>query len=238
MNTSNAAGQPAGAGILRPKFLPITPVLSSPMTVFLRLRRMARAAHRIQAEYHVDRRRAQRFRSQLAAGHFNAHRIAQLDAYIGDIDAELKIVRDHMRDLGGALIDVAPEIDAITTLSQRLDLLGCNITDRSDIDEPNPGIVLLMAAYCLEDSAEHRADEFNDRPLHACVNAEIHHKMFSTPEGRAATRPIFDALFAPCGLFEGVPKYFQQPDGTMLRQAPALTVHDAAGSRVVERKPS
>lgn len=238
MNTSNAAGQPAGAGILRPKFLPIDPDLSSPLTVFLRLRRMARAAHDTQESLRIVRRMAQRNRGKLADGLFNANRIALFDTYIADVDAALKATRQHMRDLGAGLIDIAPEIDAITTLSQRLDLLGCNVADRGEIDEEHDGLLYLMGVWCVEDSAQHRADEWNDRPLHTCVNAEIHHKMLSTPEGRAATRPIFDALFASGGLFEGVPKYFPQPDGTMLRQAPALTVHDAAGSRVVERKPS
>lgn len=220
------------------KFLPIEPPPDSPIAEFFRIRLMARSAHDAEAGYNIQLRLMQRARARLAAAPFNTHRVAQLDAHISDIKAEFKIVRDHMRDIGSFLIDLAPAIDAITTLDQRLELLNCNHADRSRIDEPDLGMVMLMAAYCVEDSAEHRNDEWNDRPLHTCVNAEMHHVMFHTAEGRELSDKLFDGLFAPGGMFEGMPKYYRQADGTMLRQASPLTVHDAAGSRVIERTPS
>lgn len=153
----------------------------------------------------------------------------------------MKVIRSHVQHIGAVLIDLAPEIDKMTTLSQRLELLNCNRADRTDLgqsDETDLGMMHLMAVYCIEDSAEHRSDEWNDRPLHEAVNAEVHRVMFSTPEGKVASKGLFDELFSPGGMFEKVPRYYRQPDGAMLRQAPPLTVHDADGSRVVERKPS
>lgn len=242
-STSGTSGTTAAAPepsphLLRGKFLPVEPVLDSPIVAFMRLRLMARSAHELQSSYHGLLRLGRRARARLEAGQFNAHRIAQLDEHINAVDAELKVIRDHIQHVGAVLIDLGPEIDKITTLEQRLELLNCNHADRSRIDEPNINMVLLMAAYCVEDSAAHRNDEWNDRPLHTAVNAEMHRVMLDTPEGRAVHDKLFDELFAPGGMFEAVPRYYRQPDGTMLRQGPPLTVHDADGSRVVERKPS
>jgi len=242
MNTHSgntaAADQPIGAGLLHQEFLPVEPMLKSPIVAFMRLRLMARSAHAIEASYRGLLHLGRRARVRLEAGQFNAHRISQIDEQIKAVDAEMKVVRDHIRHVGAVLIDLGPEIDKVTTLEERLELLNCNRADRKRIDEPNISMVLLMGAYCVEDSAQHRNDEWNDRPLHAAVNAEMHRVMFDTPEGKAVSDKLFDELFAPGGMFEKVPRYYRQPDGTMRRQAPPLVVHDADGSRVVERKPS
>lgn len=42
---------------------------------------------------------------------------------------------------------------------------------------------------------------------------------------------------APGGPLYGVPTYSQQPDGSMVMNTPAVTVHSAAGSKVVKSKP-
>lgn len=243
MSTASISNTPAdsevfGAKRLHQMFLPVETMLDQPIVAFMRLRLMARSAHELQSSYRWLCRLAERARSRLEGGPFNAHRITQLDEQIAAINAELKVIRDHVQHVGAVLIEIGHEIDKVTTLEQRLELLNCNHADRGDIEESDCGMVLLMAAYCVEDSAFHRNDQWNDRPLHAAVNAEIHRVMFKTPEGRVASDKMFGELFAPGGLFEGVPTYYRQPDGTMLRKAPSLTVHDADGSRVIERKPS
>ena len=212
-----------------------------PIAIFLRIRRSARVNHQ-----QLDRLRrligkAKRGRDGLGANPFNLHRVAALDAAIVEMSATRDWVRETQQEIGRSLLDLAPAVDGITTLDERLELLNCNPADRADLyklNDPDLGMVHLIAVYCVEDSAEHRDDEWNDRPLHAAVNAEMHRVMFNTPEGRVASDKLFDGLFAPGGLFEGVPTYYRQPDGTMLRKAPSLTVHDATGSRVVERSPS
>ena len=241
LSTTSADNSGPNPHLLRTAFLPVEPVLERPIVAFLRLRWMARSAHEIEMSYQDLLRLSRKARARLVAGHFNAHRIAELDANAKGIADELKTIRAHIEHVGAVMIDLAPEIDKVTTVGQRLELLNCNRADRADLgklDQSDLGMVHLMAVYCVEDSAEHRNDEWNDRPLHTAVNAEIHRVMFRTPEGKAASDGLFDELFAPGGMFEKVPKYYKQADGTMLRQASPLTVHDAAGSRVVERKPS
>lgn len=212
-----------------------------PRVLFLQMRRNARTAYKQLDTQRWRLSAARRTRKRLVDGPFNSHRIEQLDAWIADSTEFMRTLKRTQEAIGRSLIDLAPSIDMRTTLDERLDLLNCNRADRAELyklDEPDLGMVHLMAVYCVEDSAEHRNDEWNDRPLHTAVNAEMHRVMFRTPEGKAASEGLFDELFAPGGMFEKVPKYFQQADGTMLRQAPPLTVHDVAGSRVVERKPS
>ena len=240
-SSSPAGGTAPNPHLLHTAFLPVEPVLELPIVAFMRLRRMARSAHEIAGSYRDLLRLIRRARARLEAGPFNAHRVAQLDANTKALEAELKFIRSHVQHVGAVLIDLAPEIDKVTTLGQRLELLNCNCADRADLgqlDETAVGMMHLMAVYCVEDSAEHRNDEWNDRPLHEAVNAEVHRVMFSTPEGKEASKGLFDELFASGGMFEKIPRYYRQPDGTMLRQGPPLTVHDADGSRVVERKPS
>lgn len=227
--------------LLHTIFLPVDSVLDRPIVAFMRLRLMARSAHEIEASYSNLLRVGRQARTRLEAGRFNGHRIAKLDGTIKAIEAELKEIRAHVQRVGAELIDLAPEIDKVTTLDQRLELLNCNRADRAGLDKfdaADLGMMFLMSAHCVEDSAQYRNDEFNDRPLHAAVNAEVHRVMFSTPEGRAVSDKLFDKLFAPGGMFEAVPRAYLQADGTLLRQGPPLTVHDAHGSRVVERKPS
>jgi hypothetical protein len=212
-----------------------------PRVLFLQMRRNARTAH---TQIETQRWRlsaARRTKAQLGASPFNSHRVEQLDAWIAESTEFMHSLKRMQEAIGRSLIDLAPSIDRGTTLDERLELLNCNRADRADLDKfdyADLGMVYLMAVHCVEDSAEHRNDEWNDRPLHTAVNAEIHRVMFRTPEGKAASDGLFDELFAPGGMFEKVPKYYEQADGTMLRQAPPLTVHDAAGSRVIERKPS
>jgi hypothetical protein len=66
-------------------------------------------------------------------------------------------------------------------MAQRLELLNCNPADRAHLDAPEIGLINLIAVYCVEDSAWHRGDDFNDRPLFNAVNAEIMRVLFKMP---------------------------------------------------------
>lgn len=86
----------------------------------------------------------------------------------------------------------------------------------------------------LEDSASTRSGrrqaDFKDGPLFNAYMRQFEQVMLDNPG--ALPDP-----FAPDGPFYGIPTYTQQPDGSMARNAPTVTVHDASGSRVVKGKP-
>ncbi|WP_198116906.1 hypothetical protein [Massilia rhizosphaerae] len=208
------------------------------ITSFALVRHFVRENYKTTNDRLAQLRRARRQAKMLGDSPFNKHRQSAMQKHIESLEACWQSGRDCQKGLGRIIIDMAPRIDAQTTMAQRLELLNCNPADRSDLDEPDIGLVNLIAVYCVEDSAAYRGDEFNDRPLFNAVNAEIMRVMFKTPEGRAASEKIFDEAFAPGGIFHGVPTYYRQSDGTMKRKAPSLVLHDASGSRVIERTPS
>lgn len=211
--------------------------LSGPIAAFFRLRRNARVVHENLEMAYQLLSMGKRTRARMEKSPFNHVRIAALNVEIADVERERDVLWGQRNILGAALIELAPFIDEITTMQERLELLNCNLADRSDLSEPDIRMMLLMGAYCVEDSAEHRGEDWNNRPLHSAVNAEMHRVMFDTPEGRVASDQMFDKLFAPGGMFEAVPRLYRLPDGTIIRQGPPVTVHDATGSRVVERIP-
>ncbi|WP_371767518.1 hypothetical protein [Massilia sp.] len=205
---------------------------------FLIVRHYARSIHQNIANVRAKIAKAKRQASLIDDSPFNRHRKKLMSDYIESLSALARTHRESQQRFGRFIIDMAPSIDAVTTMTQRLELLNCNPADQADLTEPDIGLVELIAVYCVEDSAAHRRDEFNDRPLHAAVNAEILRFMRETREGRAASEKIFDEAFAPGGIFHGMPTYYLQPDGTMKRKAPALVLYEASGSRVIEREPS
>lgn len=211
---------------------------TSVLVEFSVVRHFIRANHERLHRFRVEMARLHRLSKRLSWSPFNKHRVDLVDAHAANVRELFSLAKDAERKLGRIVFDMAPFIDAATTMEQRLELLNCNQADRAQLDEPNIGLVELIAVYCVEDSAAHRGDRFNDRPLHAAVNAEMIRVMFDTPEGRAASKPITDSLFAPGGLLHTVPTYYRQADGTMKRKAPSLVLHDASGSRVIERTPS
>ena len=220
----SAAGQPAGAESVRAE----ESNAPSPIQIFIRLRMSARRQHAYLATINRALRMVRRRHERMveAAMPFDGARRSKLEADIAEIEGIRDEARVLYREIGALLIAVADPIDAETTLEQRLELLNCNVADRTELPSDSQGMLYLMGVYCLEDSAGHRRDQFNDRPLHGAVNTHIQHVMFATPEGRAATDKLFDRLFAPGGLFEGVPTYTRKPDGTMLRNPPKLTLHE------------
>jgi hypothetical protein len=210
----------------------------SALVSFSLVRHFVRENYRNISEGRVSLVRAKRAAKRLEGSPFDRHRLQEMEKHVEALKACWRVSRECQQALGCIIIDMAPRIDAMTTMEQRLELLNCNPVDTGELPEPDIGLVELIGVYCVEDSAAHRHDEFNDRPLHAAVNAEIIRVMRETREGRAASEKIFDEAFAPGGIFHGVSTYYRQPDGTMKRKAPALVVHDASGSRVIERTPS
>jgi hypothetical protein len=210
----------------------------SPLTEFVVIRHFIRANDDRMTRLWAEEKRVRKLMERLAWSPFNTHRIEQVNSYVGALAELRKLAREAEQRLGRIVIDLAPRIDAVTTMAQRLEILNWNAADRGRLDKTDIGMVDLIALYCVEDSATHRKDEFRSRPLFNAVNAEIMRVMFDTPDGRTVSRQMFDEMFAPGGIFHGLPTYYRQPGGTMKRKAPSLVLHDAAGSRVIDRTPS
>lgn len=210
----------------------------APLTDFAIIRHYARANRARRADAKAQLRSIVQIAAQYRESPFDRHRLKKANAHMDTILEHLRSIRRADQALGRLIYELAPRIDAMTTMEQRLELLNCNVADRAELDEPNIGLIELIAAYCVEDSAAHRRDQYSDRPLYNAVNAEMMRVMFRTPEGRAASKPIMDSAFEPGGILHGVPTYYRQADGTMKRKAPSLVLHDAAGARVIEREPT
>jgi hypothetical protein len=206
-----------------------------PVTEFVLIRHYARANCERLASAHALLKRVEHIAQHYSKSPFDRHRLKEANEHLEAMREHQQSIYRAQENLGRIIVELAPRIDAATTMQQRLELLNCNQADCAQLEEPDIGLINLIAVYCVEDSAAHRDDEFRDRPLFNAVNAEMMRVMFRTPEGRAASQPIFDEMFAPGGLLHGVPTYYRQPDGTMKRKAPSLVLHDASGSRVIER---
>lgn len=207
--------------------------LTSPFYAFVFARMGIRRLHAEMNSAYAQIRSMQRTKAKLEekASPFDSARITSLGLVIGSLQAGQKENREILRGMGEYILQIGYQIDAFTTLEERFELLNCNVADRPAVDDEHSGMTFLMGAYCVEDSAEHRRDQSNDRPLHAAVNAHIQHVMFSTPEGRKATDGMFEKLFEPGGLFEGVPTYTRTPDGEMHRNPPKLVCLAGGGAQ-------
>jgi len=82
---------------------------------------------------------------------------------------------------------------------------------------PGDGVVRIVFAHGLEDSAERRHCQWNDGPLFRAAQL-VFADFLSSPEGLA----VGASLFQPGGLFERVPTYSTKPDGTLTRNPPKL----------------
>lgn len=119
-----------------------------------------------------------------------------------------------------------------------LDVLAVNPVHRAEAAEyaAEGRSTLSGVAFVagLEDSASTKSGrkerDFKDGPLfNACIR-QFEQMLLDNPG--ALPDP-----FAPDGPFYGIPTYTQMPDGSMVRNSPTVTVHDAEGSRVVTGKP-
>lgn len=159
------------------------------------------------------------------ASKFNGARVVVLRAKADAIQAELRRVWEIQRNLGALLLGGAWEIDRITTLTERCELLNVNVVDRAALTEED-GIVRIAVAHGLEDSAQRRRMPWNSGPLISAMQSEMNHVMLSTEAGRAAMDKMFAKATGPGGPLEGLTLYDEQPDGTMKRRPPTLTVVD------------
>ncbi len=154
---------------------------------FLRLRRKLRDCQGTLQGLDIAINNARRAAVRLEAGTpFDQARAARLRSLLEELDVLWQQGLDQRSELGRALLELAPDFDLATTPVERFELLNINVADRAGIGERN-GLVMLVAGYVLEDSAERRRQEFNDGALFNAVHLEIIIQMSSTIEGQAAT---------------------------------------------------
>ncbi|WP_198286579.1 hypothetical protein [Pseudomonas chlororaphis] len=118
------------------------------------------------------------------------------------------------------------------------DLLAVNRVHREEArkyaDKATGTITAIAFISGLEDSASVRSGrnqpDFKDGPLFNAFMAQMEQLMLDRPG-------CLGDPTAPGGPLYGLPTYTRQPDGTMVMNTPAVTVHSAQGSKVVASKP-
>ncbi len=150
---------------------------------------------------------------------FNATRIAALTSHADVLVSRCRERTSLSKDIAIVLLDGFPFLDLVTTLSERCNWLNVNVADRAGLSEED-GFVNLIYLHGLEDSAEHRDEDFKDGPLFRAVMLIMVDFLCNTPEGKK----VGDSLWEPGGLFESVPKYQKNSDGELVRLPPNLRV--------------
>ncbi len=179
------------------------PTLAEIGSFIARVRRASRAACRKQGEARRAIEALERESHKLPAtlsALARASCIASTEAQCETLRRTLRHMRGVKSEIGQALMDAAPLIDACTTLAERCELLSINPADRDGLTETD-GIAELVFVRGLEDSAERRRAEFNDGPLFQVAHA-LFAEFLRTHEGRAVT----DEAFGPGGAFEALLK--------------------------------
>jgi hypothetical protein len=132
-------------------------------------------------------------------------------------------LRESLKESGRLLVDAARLVDAGTTLAQRCEILNVNVAERADLTDAD-GLVQIVFAHGLEDSAARRKVEWNDGPLYSAMQPVFMDFLTNTKEGQE----LGDSLFEPGGLLATVPMYSQAADGSMKRLPPRLHVVPSA----------
>lgn len=194
------------------------------ISIFLWMRRAIRQDQAVMDALWDDIRYLRRHAKLLdQASPFNASRAATLRDEADLIQADYDLVRDDCRRLGAALMAGAWEVDEATTFDERCEILNINVADRAQLPA-DCGLVHMFSAYGLEDSAQRRRMAWKSGPLYSAVQIEIYRVLLETEAGRAASQELWEKATGPGGMFEDLPLYDQQPDGTMKRRPPKLRV--------------
>lgn len=149
----------------------------------------------------------------------------------------LEECRQHNRDLlvgmGRYLRDYHQLFESAMSFDELCDVLCVNPVHRQEAGKDERGLFgITWIGGQFEDSSTHygKWGAYGEGPITRAIDTALTDWMIKN----------MDKLpdpFAPGGPFYGVPTYTQMPDGSMVRNTPTVTVHDADGSRVVEGKP-
>lgn len=166
---------------------------------------------------------------------FTAGRVKELE---DQREARRKKRRQNLLAIADWLLRADDYLTIVHGMDTILDVLQVNPVHRAEAADYacQAGATLSGVAFVagLEDSASGRSgrnqSDHKDGPLFNAYMRQFEQMILDNPG--AMPDP-----FAPDGPFYGIPTYTQQPDGSMARNAPTVTVHDASGSRVVKGKP-
>lgn len=166
---------------------------------------------------------------------FTVSKVKELEA---QRDARRKSRRSNFLAIADWLLRADDYLTIVHGLDTILDVLAVNPVHRSEAAkyacEARGSLSGVAFVAGLEDSASTKSGrnqpDFKDGPLFNACMRQFEQMLLDNPG--ALPDP-----FAPDGPFYGIPTYTQMPDGSMVRNAPTVTVHDAEGSRVVTGKP-
>ncbi len=145
---------------------------------------------------------------------FDSKRILRLEQWVNEVDEDSRALAEKVRRYGYLLVEAAPQIDAITTLTERCELLNVNVADRARLSEDD-GVLMILFVHGLEDSAERRHCAFKHGPLFHALELALM-DFLATPQGQAAG----NAFFESGGMFEWLPWYRVNSNGSMTRMPP------------------
>lgn len=205
----------------------------SPRSRLIVVRRIARES---QAQWEETRFFFDRELEEARAGHpFTARKLESV-----------KVLRRQARDqhaktlhhIGEWLYENDALLTALYGFDGICDVLEVNPTHRPEVLEYADNKVRAISAVAfvsgLEESASRqsgrRRPDFKDGPLFK-VFLEMVMKLMKDKPGCMPDPTV------PGGPLYGVPTYTRQPDGSMVMNTPAITVHSATGSKVVKSKP-
>lgn len=166
---------------------------------------------------------------------FTASKVKALEA---EQDARRKGRRKNFLAIADWLLRADDYLTIVHGLDAILDVLAVNAVHRAEAAEyaveargTLSGVAFVAG---LEDSASTKSGrnqpDFKDGPLFNAYMRQFEQFMLDNPGS------LPDPC-APGGPLYGIPTYTQMPDGTMVPNAPTVTVHDSQGSRVVNGKP-
>ncbi|QQE85353.1 hypothetical protein [Pseudomonas putida] len=166
---------------------------------------------------------------------FTASKVKELEA---QREARRKSRRNNFLVIADWLLRADDYLTIVHGLDTILDVLSVNPVHRAEAAEyaaeargTLSGVAFVAG---LEDSASTKSGrkepDFKNGPLFNACMRQFEQMLLDNPG--ALPDP-----FAPGGPFYGIPTYTQMPDGSMVRNSPTVTVHDAEGSRVVTGKP-
>ena len=166
---------------------------------------------------------------------FTAGRVKELE---DQREARRKKRRQNLLAIADWLLRADDYLTIVHGLDAILDVLAVNAVHRAEAAkyavEARGTLSGVAFVAGLEDSASTKSGrnqpDFKDGPLFNAYMRQFEQFMLDNPGS-------LPDPFAPGGPFYGVPTYTQMPDGSMARNTPTVTVHDAGGSRVVRGKP-
>ena len=192
------------------------------------LRRVCACRSVIHDQRHALRRQARLMRER---GAFAQRRAKELEQQADSHGAEdLDLSRPVLLAFGEALLSDSNGYMATLGFDAVCELLSVNRVEREQARaEGVVDLAELIFVRNLEDSASHRGEDWKRGPLFDACLAAMAEYMRRTP------RHLRPDPFALGGPLYGVPVHEIHPGSSMTTKRPALVVHDANGSRVVER---